>query len=74
MTIHDDDNPEGRLATDAEIAGLVIGADTAREVLDLFAQLVEADDGSQVCWFCSAENDFTARTCGFCNHRLVDGQ
>lgn len=45
VTIHDDESPDGRPATDDEIAGLLTGAATASEVLSLLASL-EAADGT----------------------------
>jgi hypothetical protein len=47
ITIHDDQHPDGRPATDDEIADLIIGADTAQDVLKLFAHM-EAADGFHV--------------------------
>ena len=43
VTIHDDDNPEGRPATDQEIADLLAGTPTANEALNLLASLNAAD-------------------------------
>lgn len=43
MTIHDADNPDGRPATDEEIAAQLAGAATANDVLNLLASLNAAD-------------------------------
>ncbi|MEU1663582.1 hypothetical protein ABZ547_08200 [Streptomyces sparsogenes] len=48
ITIYDDENPDGRPATDDEIAGLISGAATANEVLNLLASLEAADEGHRV--------------------------
>lgn len=46
VTIHDDENPDGRPATDEEIAGLLAGAATANDALNLLASLNAADGTS----------------------------
>jgi hypothetical protein len=43
VTIYDGDTPDGRPATDEEIATLLAGAATANDVLNLLASLNAAD-------------------------------
>ncbi len=43
VTIHDDDNPDGRPATDEEVASLLLNRGSAIRALDVLAAMTAAD-------------------------------
>lgn len=57
IAIHDGENPDGRPATDEEIADLLAGAPTANAVLNLLASLNAADGTSYLDIFNDTRDD-----------------